>query len=102
MTKPMGKATICQLVIGHWSLVILPAATSAKDCHAGSSLANVDRRHIRARPQAARHEALPAGPHAGAAVPLQSGLWRLREDSASGRNSQAESHAARVLSGGRG
>src|SRR5580658_8061147 len=55
--------------------------------YASPGLANVDRSNL--RPQAAPQAtpALPAGAHAGAAVPLQSGLCGLREDPVSGAHS---------------
>src|ERR1035441_520069 len=48
--------------------------------YARSRVADVDRRQLRSPAEAEGPEALPAGPYAGAAVSLQPGVRRLRED----------------------
>ena len=53
------------------------------------------------RQAAARREALSAGADAGAAVSLQPGLRRLRQDPVPGRNPAAAAHARAVLRRGR-
>ncbi len=57
--------------------------------HGGSGFADVDGRDLRARAEAARAEALSAGADARAAVPLQPGLRRLRQDPVPGPHPQA-------------
>ena len=48
-----------------------------------------------------RAQAVSAGADAGAAVPLQPGVRRLRQDSVSGAHSEEGADAGRVLPGGR-
>ena len=56
---------------------------------------------LRAAAAAARRQAVSAGADAGAAVPLQPGLRRLRQDSASGGDPAAAPDARAVLGSGR-
>src|SRR5271167_403498 len=56
-------------------------------CDSGSiTTTDGGRRCLRAETAARRAQALPAGAHAGAAVPLQSRVRRLRQDRLSGRH----------------
>ena len=55
---------------------------------------------LRAEAEACRAQALPARPHAGAAVPLQPGLRRLRKDPVSGPHPEEGTFAGRVLQRG--
>jgi organic radical activating enzyme len=65
--------------------------------HASSCVTNVDGGELCAAAEARRTEAVSAGADAGAAVPLQSGVRGLREDSVSGARAEARAFAGRVL-----
>src|ERR1700722_181214 len=65
--------------------------------YARPSLANVDRSNLRPETTSQAPPALPAGPDAGAAVPLQSGLRWMRQDPVSGAHSEEKPFARRMF-----
>src|ERR1035441_4483525 len=65
--------------------------------YASSRVADVDRRKLRPPAEAEGPRTLPAGAHAGAAVSLQPGVRRLREDPVSRPYSEAPTDARRVF-----
>src|ERR1700744_3057600 len=62
----------------------------------------MDRCNVRAEAEGQRAEEVSAGPDAGAVVPLQPGLRRLRQDSVSGAYSEGGADAGGGLEGCRG
>src|SRR5271156_6331356 len=70
--------------------------------YGSSNFTGVDRSHLRPQTKVQGTQAISAGAHAGAVVPLQSGVRWLRENSVSRARAENAAHARRMLPGGRG
>src|SRR6185312_6886612 len=81
-------------IIGTWSFTASQAGGVSNE---RARFANVDSGNLRPQAEAERPETLPAGADAGAAVPLQSRVRRVRQDSVSGSHSETQHDAGRMF-----